>query len=122
MFTMRVNHIYRPDGKKETIASLLQGSDRKIWEWSLSNKWGCLAQGNNNNVVATDMINFIHQHKVPTNKDVTYATFVLDYQPLKSKPHQVRITVSSDCSAYNADAGLPAANMLETKLIINSTI
>ena len=79
MVTMRVNHIYRPDRKKETIASLLKGSDRKIWERSLSNKWGRLAQGNNNDVVATDTINFIHQHEVPTNKDVTYTTFVLVY-------------------------------------------
>ena len=122
MFTMRVNHIYRPDGKKETIDSLLQGSDRVIWTRSLSNEWGRLAQGNDNNVAYTDTIDFIHQHEVPANRDITYATFVLDYRPLKSEPHRVRITVGGDKLTYLADAGSPAANMLETKILINSTI
>ena len=121
MFTMQVNHIYCPDGKKETIDSLLQGSDRKIWERSLSNEWGCLAQSNGNNVLATNTIDFIHKHEVPHNQDIPYATFVLDYRPLKSEPHRV-ITVGGDHLTYNADAGSPAANMLETKIILNSTI
>ena len=84
IFTLRVNHIYRPDGKKETIDSMLQGSDRKNWERSLSNKWGRLAQGNNDNVIATDTIDFVHQREVPLNRDITYAAFVLDYRPLKT--------------------------------------
>ena len=79
MFTMRMNHIYWSDRKKETIASFLQGSDIKIREQSLSNKWGRLAQSNDDDVIATDTIDFIHQHGVPVNKDVTYTTFVLDY-------------------------------------------
>ena len=72
---MRVNNIYQPDGKKETIESLLQGSNRKIWERSLSNEWGRLAQSNDNNVLATDTIDFIHKHEVPNNWDITYDTF-----------------------------------------------
>ena len=56
------------------------------------------------------------------NRDITYATFVLDYQPLKTEPHRVRITVVSDKLSYNADVGAPAANILETKILINSTI
>ena len=61
LFQPTINHIYRPDGKKETMDTLLQGSDRKIWMQSLSNKWGRLAQSNNNGVIATDIINFIHK-------------------------------------------------------------
>ena len=41
---------------------------------------------------------------------------------MKSEPRQVRITVGDDRLSYNADVGSPAANMLETKIIINSTI
>ena len=122
VFTMRVHNIYRPDGQKETIDSVLKGSDRIIWAQSLSNEWGRLAQGNDNNVMGTDTIEFIHQHEVPAQQDIAYATFVLDYRPLKSEPYRIRITVGGDRLTYNADAGSPAANMLETKILINSTI
>ena len=121
-FQLRANHIYRPDGRKETIDTLLQGSDRLIWTQSLSNEWGRLAQGNDAGVQPTDTIDFIHQHEVPKNQDVTYATFVLDYRPLKSEPHRVRITVGGDRLSYKADAGSPAANLIETKILVNSTI
>ena len=122
LFQLCTNHIYRPDGKKETIDTLLKGSDRDIWTQSLSNEWGRLAQGNDNNVSATDTIEFIHRYEVPEGRDVTYATFVIDYRPLKSEPYRVRITVGGDRLSYQADAGSPAANLLETKLLINSTI
>ena len=122
MFHLHVNHIYRPDGKKETIDTLLQGSDRDIWMQSLSNEWGRLAQSNDKGVIATDTIDFIHRHEVPDGRDVTYATFVLNYRPLKSETHRVRITVGGDRLSYAADAGSPAANLLETKLLVNSTI
>ena len=122
LFTMRAHHIYRPDGRKETIDSVLKGSDRVIWARSLSNEWGRLAQGNDNDVTGTDTIEFIHQREVPAERDIAYATFVLDYRPLKSEPYRIRITVGGDRLTYNADAGSPAANMLETKILINSTI
>ena len=61
IFQPTLNNIYQPDGKKETIDTLLQGSNRDIWKRSLSNEWGRLAQGNDNRVVATDTINFITQ-------------------------------------------------------------
>ena len=117
-----VNHIYRLDGKKETIDLVLQGSDREIWTKSLSNEWGRLAQGNDSGVHATDTIDFISKEEVPKNRDITYAMFVLDYRPLKSEPHCVCITVGGDRLTYDADAGAPAANMLETKILVNSTI
>ena len=58
----------------------------------------------------------------PQNRDVTYASFVLDYRPLKSEPNCVHITVGGDRLTYNSDSGSPAANLLKTKLLINSTI
>ena len=115
-------HIYRADGTKETIDSLLSGPNWDIWVKSLSNEWGRLAQGNIHGVRSTDTIEFIHHHEVPTDRDVTYAAFVCDYRALKEEPYRIRITVGGDQLSYNDDAGSPAANLLETKLLVNSTI
>ena len=59
---------------------------------------------------------------MPKEKDVTYATFVCDYRPLKEEVYRIRITVGGDRLSYHEDAGSPAANLLETKIILNSTI
>ena len=48
--------------------------------------------------------------------------FVIDYLQLKSKPHGVRITVGGDRLNYTKNDGSAAANMLETKVLVNSTI
>ena len=89
-------HIYKPNGTKETIDSMLAGPSRGVWTQSLSNEWGWLAQGNPNGVRSTDTIEFIFQHDVPKGSDVTYATNVLYYRPLKSEPYRVRITVGGN--------------------------
>ena len=87
LFQLQAQHIYRPDGKKETIDTILKGSNRAIWLQSLSNEWGRLAQGNDNGVQSTDTIDFINKQDVPSGRDITYATFVLDYHPLKTEPY-----------------------------------
>ena len=69
-----------------------------------------------------DVIDFISQKEVPTDRKVTYATFVLDHRPLKTEPWRVRITVGGDKLTYDNDAGSPAANIIETKLLVNSVI
>ena len=88
----------------------------------MSNEWGRLAQGNKHGVTSTDTIDFIHKHEVPDGKRVTYATYVVDYRPLKKEKYRVRITVGGDRLVYLDDAGSPAANLMETKLLVNSTI
>ena len=45
-------------GKKETIDSLRK-KFQDIWDKSLSNEWGRLAQGNRHSVIATNTIEFI---------------------------------------------------------------
>ena len=101
---------------------MITGPLREIWTKILSNEWGRLAQGNKHSVSATDTIEFIHKHEVTQGRDVTYATYVLDYRPLKSEPYKVRITVGGDRLSYENDSGSPAANLLETKVLLNSTI
>ena len=64
---------------------MIKGENKKIWNQSLSNEWVRLTQGNDNGVQHTDTIDFIHKHEVSTERDVTYATFVLDHIPLKDE-------------------------------------
>ena len=65
---------------------------------------------------------FIKKEEVPDNKKVTYASFVLDYRPLKAEPWRVRLVVGGDKLPYDDDPGSPAASLIETKLLINSVI
>lgn len=121
-----VHHIYHPvTGKRQTIDELRNDPDPKIrerWDRATSNEWGRLAQGNDFGVTATDTIEFIPKSQVPSDRDVTYVTFVLDYRPTKDDPWRVRITVGGDRLSYPGDAGSPAASMLETKIMLNSVI
>ena len=120
-----VNHVYDTTGKRLNIEQLMRGEGEqsgKIWTQGLSNELGRLAQGNDNNVVPTDCIDFIHHHEVPQGRKVTYANFVCDFRPLKSEPYRVRLVVGGDKLVYLADSGAPAASMLETKLMVNSVI
>ena len=47
---------------------------------------------------------------------------VCDIRPLKSEKYQVRLTVGGDRLQYLDDTASPAATLLETKLLLNSTI
>ena len=122
LFQPKAHHIFKEDGSKATIDSLLNSADTQIWTRSLSNEWGRLAKGNKYGVHGTDTIEFIHKHELPNGQRVTYATYVLDYRHLKEEQHRVRITVGGDRLIYPGDTGSPAANLLETKILINSTI
>ena len=117
------HHIFDPTGKKQTLDNLLNGSHGKSrWSPAMSNEWGRLAQGNNNEVESTDTIDFIHHNEVPLDKKVTYASFACDHRPLKDEQWRIRIVVGGDKLPYDDDSGSPAANMLETKLLFNSVI
>ena len=117
------NHVYHPTtGKKETIDTLLRGDENAKWTKSLSNEWGRLAQGNIHGVKATDTIDFIARSDVPQGRQVTYGSFVCDFRPLKTEPFRVRLVVGGDKLDYPDDPASPAAGLIETKLLINSTI
>ena len=47
---------------------------------------------------------------------------VCDHRPLKDEKFRVRITVGGDQLNYHLDSSSPAAEFLETKLILNSVI
>ena len=84
---------------------LMQREEHKeVWGNSFGNEIGRLAQGIPGRVEGTDTIDFIHKHAVPHDRTVTYASFVLDYKPLKSEPHRVRVTVGGDKLPFEDDA------------------
>ena len=116
------NYLYREDGRKETIDLLLGGKASKTWSNSLSNKWSRLSRGNNYGVKGIETINFIYKYQVPLENKVTYVSYVYDYCSLKYEPYRVRIIVGDDKLDYNNNARSPTVNLLETKIIINSTI
>ena len=121
-YDQMMQHIFDINGKRISIDRLLDGEDKAIWTRSLSNEWGRLASGNDYGVKGTDTINFITKSEVEKDRDVTYATFVCDIKPHKTETHRIRITVGGDRLDCPEDTGSPAANMLETKLLVNSTI
>ena len=116
-------HIYDANGKKQSIGKLIKGPDAQTkWLPALSNEWGRLAKGNDKGVAHTDTIRFISFDKVPTNRKVTYASFVCDYRPLKDEKWRIRLVVGGDKLEYELDSGSPATDLTETKLLINSVI
>ena len=78
-------HIYNQKGQKQTLATLLQGSDNAIWNSALSNEWGKLASGNTNGVIGTETLDFFPKKSVPSCKKITYGSFVCNYKPLKTE-------------------------------------
>ena len=122
LFEPKLNHLFQPNGRKETLDSVLRGKDAATWQRSLSNEIGRLAQGNDYGVTSTDTIEFIHKSDVPQGRTVTYANFILDYRPLKTEQHRIRLVAGGDKLPYFDDAGAPAASILETKILLNSVI
>ena len=117
-----LNHIYDEQGKKLTILQLLNGSNKKVWNRSMSNELGRLTQGNDFGVKHTNTMQFIHKHEVPRGKKVTYANFRADHRPLKPEPYRIRCVVGGDKLDCDYDTASPTTDLIETKLLINSTI
>ena len=97
-FALHANHIFDANGKKENIDSLLSGPDSIIWNKSVSNEFGRLAQGNDAGFIGTNTIHFIHKSEILIGKVVIYGNFICDIRPLKSEKYRTRLTVGGyDC-------------------------
>ena len=70
------NHIYVEAGKRQTVNAFINGEQKDLWNQSINNELGRLAQGNNAGVRANDYIDFIHHRDVPNDRNITYANFV----------------------------------------------
>ena len=107
--------------QRKSLNSLLHGPHSTTWNDAVTNELGRLAQGiyntKGNNVIA-----FIIKSNVPSDRIVTYANMVCDYIPHKEENYRVRLTVGGNLLPYSDDDSSPAAFLLETKLLLNSTI
>jgi len=98
---------------------------REAWSLSSANEFERLANGIGGRIKnSTNTIEFIFQHKVPTErmKDVTYGQFVCTVQPEKAEPNQTQFTVGGDRINYPGTVTTPTAEMLVAKMLFNSVI
>ena len=117
------NHIFNPAGKKLSIDALINGEDGdKTWKPALSNEWGRLVQSSDAGVKHTETIKFVAKQNVPNENKVTYASFVCNHHPLKDEEWRIHLVVGGDKLEYFSDSGSPAADLTETKLLLNSVI
>ena len=116
-----INHMYDDNtGKKQSLDTLLK-KNPTIWGTALSNELGRLAQGVRD-IEGNNVLDFIPYKEVPQDRIVTYSNMVCDIRPLKAEKFRVRLTVGGDRLQYPDDTASPAATLLETKLLLNSTI
>ena len=47
---------------------------------------------------------------------------VCDYRPLKEEKYRVRLTIGGDKLEYDNETALPTANLIDTKILVNSAI
>eukprot|EP00804_Cyclotella_cryptica_P015214 CCRYP_000732-RA/>CCRYP_000732-RA protein AED:0.36 eAED:0.36 QI:0/0/0/1/0/0/2/0/501 len=86
-----------------------------IWRKAYGKELGRLAQGIPGIVQGTNTIVFIAKDDIPIDqrRDVTYE---------KDDPHQVRLTVGGNRIHFPGDCSTPTADMLTTKILLNSII
>ena len=108
--------------KKQGLENLLSGPDSTIWEKSISNELGLLSGGILGKVRGTKAVKLIYKKDVLSNKKVTYPNIVCDYRPLKEEKYRVRLTIGGDKLDYDQETALPTTNLIDTKILINSTI
>ena len=96
---------------------------RAVWEHSLSNEIGRLAQGIRD-VKGTDTIFFIQKSEIPKDRlrDITYGRIVVSYRPQKTEKHRSRLTVGGDRINYPFDVSTPTSDLTTIKLLWNSVL
>jgi hypothetical protein len=94
---------------------------KSVWETSFVNKIGHLFKGILD-LKGMDMCFFIQKLLVPTNKRPTYGWIICNFCPQKKEQNRTRLTEGGDQIDYPSNKSMPTANLMTTKLLINSTI
>jgi hypothetical protein len=101
---------------------------RKVWQHSVSNEFGRTMQGvgkkrtEEKRIDGTNTMRFIHKHKIPKNKKVTYARFVCDLRLQKDEIHRTRMTAGGDRLPYDGRTSTETASIGTAKIHFNSII
>ena len=70
------------------------GQSATVWEKSLANEFGTLANGVSTRMpTGSNTIKIISKQQVPKDRKVTYGSMVCDIRPQKAETHRVRLTV-----------------------------
>ena len=107
-------------GKKLSYRQLKQRNP-DIWNPSMANEIGRLAQGYKN-IKGTNTITFIPKSSIPNTSKITYGRIVPDYRPLKDEPYRTRLTVGGDKLTYYDATKTDTASLPTIKTHLNSTI
>ena len=78
IFKPKVFHIFWPDGKSETIDTILHGNDRNILCNILSDEWNHLERGNKVGIESTDTIEVIQKEDILAGPNTSYTTLSLN--------------------------------------------
>lgn len=94
---------------------------RDVWTKSFAKELDRLAQGKLGNK-GTETIFFISKLKVPNGRTVTYGQICVNYRPQKDDPYCTRLTIGGDRIEYPWDVSTPTADLITSKIHINSVI
>ena len=93
--TYFANHVYHHEiGLKLSVEKLISGTDKYLWNTSMSNEFGCLAQWvvkdrlSAKYVKGTNTIFFVQKSQVLTDAKVPYANLIYDIKPSSLKHTQ----------------------------------
>ena len=97
---------------------------KEAWGHSFGNEIGRLVQGMPGRNKGTNTLFFIHKHKVPPDlwKDMIYACIVCNVRPQKAETNRIRLAMGDDRINVPMDCGIPTANLLNVKLLLNSVV
>eukprot|EP00804_Cyclotella_cryptica_P011576 CCRYP_012089-RA/>CCRYP_012089-RA protein AED:0.20 eAED:0.20 QI:0/0/0/1/1/1/3/0/784 len=63
-----------------------------------------------------------YRHLIKNPKTSPYGRIAANYRPEKEDPYRIRLTVGGNRITYPGDCGTPTADMLTTKILLNSAI
>ena len=87
---------------------LIKVPTKAIWENSLANEIGRLAQGVGTSMSSgTNTIFFIPKGKLPTGRTVTYGRILDKIRPQKAETHRTRLTVGGNLINFPGDVTTP---------------
>ena len=113
-------------GEMQSYQRLLkQDSTREIWALTICKDLGTLSQGYKGLFEGTNTFFFMSHDNICDilpDKTVTYARFVVDYQPQKSDPNQVRLRVEGNILNFPGYLSTTTADLTTYKILWNSLL
>ena len=94
---------------------------RERWTQAGVNEFGRLTQGYGG-TEGLDVVTFICKIELPSDKQATYARYVVDYRPEKDEPWRLRITCGGDKLEYDGDTTTHSATMETIKCHLNKIV